>query len=325
MQESLTEELNKSAAEAHAAFPEKLKNLIVINASSKTLIYAASEITDHLSKNPTDIKEAIEYTIDYMHLKKFNSLAIHNYPLAGTIVKLITINENPEDVYSPQFTKKMKAIAYFNHEIGHIVVENGHSNLGPKHLSECAANAYTALQQIRLFGKNTGFFKHYNRAHLIVSNTSRIHYTDDVIQKVKQLSEEMDISALSLNKIAELAEKIALENHLDDKTLKKISAAFSPAANAYKRAGKKWNDNALKKCMEVIWRYMDDPDILKAGIRFLNRPDIKKRLESNAKTDIYWKEALDFIKNHSTESTNKGSEPKPLKKKSPEQTFQASL
>ena len=274
MQASLTEELNRSAAAAHDAFPEKLRNFIVINASSKTLIYVAPEIADHLTKNPTDIKEAIEYTIDYMHLKKFNSLAIHNYPLAGTIVKLITINENPENIYSPQFTKKMRVMTGFNHEVGHIVVENGHSNLGPSHLSECAADVFSALRQIQNYGENTDFFERYNRSFIIMFGLSPIHYTDDVIQKVKELSKEIDISNLSIHKTAKLAEKIALQYHLSDEKLEKISTAFLPVAKILKEPGV-FNPIALQKCAEVMQKHEKNSDIYKAGERYLNRPDIK--------------------------------------------------
>lgn len=47
-------------------------------------------------------------------------------------------------------------------------------------------------------------------------------------------------------------------------------------------------------------REYNDPDIFKAGEQFLSRPDIKKDLESMAKTEPYWKDALTFIENHKT-------------------------
>ena len=112
------------------------------------------------------------------------------------------------------------------HEIGHNVVKNGFSL--DTHSAECAADAYTALRHIQIFGNNrTDFFKYYgNRASTIVLGISPIHYTNNVTQKIKQLSKEIDISKLSLPKTAKLAEKIALENKLDKKTLQKISKAF---------------------------------------------------------------------------------------------------
>ncbi|MCK4945309.1 MAG: hypothetical protein KAS59_03500 [Alphaproteobacteria bacterium] len=44
----------------------------------------------------------------------------------------------------------------------------------------------------------------------------------------------------------------------------------------------------------------NDPDIFKAGERFLSRPDIKKDLENMAKTEPYWKDALTFIESNKT-------------------------
>lgn len=307
---ALREELSKLAAEAHAAFPQRFEKLVVATTNSYKTVFVAPKIANHLTNNTAIVEKALKEKIKEMQACNSKGLAIYYY-LAGTLVNLIVIDENPHGIFSSKFTKKVKAVANFNHEIGHFAAKNGFSSgtVSEAHRAEVVADVYAALKDIQYYGKNTtDFFKYYSRAYTIVSNTSPVYYTDDAIQKVKQLSEEMDISNLSLNKTIELAEKIALEYSLNDKTLEKISTAFLPAKNAFKtvKIGE-WNDDILKKCFKIIQENADDPDISKAGIRFLNRPDIKKRLESNAKTDIYWKDSLNFIENHQIKLSQKST------------------
>ena len=285
MQKTLTEELNKSALEAYEAFPQRLENLIVFSTSSDTPPFVAPKIVDHLSKNPAAVKETAKKAIKYMNDQKFNSLVTYNYPLAGTVVKIVTINENPTAFFSSRFTEKMRAMTNFKHEIGHLVVKNGHSDLGPSHLSECAADVYAAFLTLQHYGDKTDFFEYYNRAHAVVLDASPIHYTNNALQRVKQLSKEMDISNISLHKAANLAEKISLEYSLDNATLKKISTAFLPVKKAFKKTGSGWSDDVIKECVKVMQENAYDPDIYKAGKRLLNRPDIKKYIEKKAETD----------------------------------------
>ena len=242
MEESLTERLHKLAAEAHEAFPDALKNFVVIN--KNTLVYASPEIVSHLTKNIAAVKFIIQQTAEYFDNQKTSKAFTVSYPLYEKNIKLLAINTKGTNLNdtSSQFIKEK---ARFNHEIGHIVTESGLSSgtISKDNLAEGASDAYGAFQYIQQNDKKADFFERYNRADCIVLGISPIHYTNDVTQRVKQLSEEMDISSLSLNEMAEFAEKIALENHLDDKTLEKIITAFSSTANAYEKAGKKWNNN----------------------------------------------------------------------------------
>jgi hypothetical protein len=41
----------------------------------------------------------------------------------------------------------------------------------------------------------------------------------------------------------------------------------------------------------------NDPDIFNAGKQFLSYPPVRKFMREAAKTDVYWQEALKFIKN----------------------------
>ncbi|MFH1159001.1 MAG: hypothetical protein V1721_09035 [Pseudomonadota bacterium] len=311
MQKPLAQIFNEMAAAAHKVFPEELENLVVfLLSSSDPVIYAAPEIAKHLANNPAAVKKAVEQATNYMSSRHIDGIAERDYPLAGDFVSRIALYENPDGICFSRYTEEMRAISRINHEIGHLVVENGYAYVpASKHLADCAADAYAALRHIQQFGKETDYFEYYSFAHAAVFGNSTSHYTDDVIQRVKQLSEETDISRLSLRETAELAGKIALEYSLNEKTLKKISTAFSPVADAYKKAGG-LDDTVLRKCIEVMREHKDDPDIFKAGARFLNYPSYKEGLENKAKTDPYWRNALDFIKNHQTKPVKKTLHPR---------------
>ncbi|MFH1159002.1 MAG: hypothetical protein V1721_09040, partial [Pseudomonadota bacterium] len=299
---------SETAAAAHEAFPEELKNLVVLTTSSELPAYIAPEIAAHLANNVADVRAVTKAVID--HVRRHNAAGYTlRIPLAGVDVKLIALGETTEDIYTPLYTKEMVLTANSDHEIiGHLAVKNGHSSLGPAHLSECAANAYAALRHIQRFGKETEFFERFNFADHVVLGFSPIHYTDPVVERVKQLAAETNISALSLRETAELAGKIALECRLSDETLKKIRTAFLPVAEAYNKT-ERIDDAVLRKCIEVMRQHTGDSDIYKAGKRFLSRPDIKEYLEDKARTDSSWKDALGFIKNHQTKPVVKRSTP----------------
>ena len=309
MQESLAQKFNESATLAekfneiitaeHNAFPKELENLVVFlippsKESSKTTVFASNEITKHLTNNIAAVKEAIRERTNYLNTKKTSGVAHRSYFLGGKKIKIIALNENPNNTDpTPSIQKVTNNLL---HEIGHIVVENGFSS--DDHRAECAADTYGSFGNIRTFGKKTDFFEYYgNRASTIVLGTSPIHYTNGAIEQVKQLSEKIDISALSPPETAKLAKKIAKENSLDKKTLKKISSAFFPVKNDYEKIGK-LNFASLRKCADIMLKHEKNPYIFEAGERFLNRPDIKEHLKNKAKTDPYWKKTLDFIEKH---------------------------
>ena len=326
MEKSLTEELNKTATAAHDAFPKELENFFVLNLPSGTLIYAADEIVETLTKETTSLKRLLQQTNNLLHTKNIEALAVKTKPIDGKIVKLIALKDNLNKNFSTQPTpEKMEIFSSLEHEIGHFVVENGTpTDKIPKHINECAAKAYELFRHIQQFGKETDYLENQNLAHTIVLNMSPINYTNDIVQRVKQLSEEMDISSLSLQEISKLAEKVALEYSLDDKTLKKINSAFLPTAAYYEKNKLRLNNKTIESCRKKMLFHKNDPDIYKAGERFLNHPDVKKHLEKEATTSHFWKGALNFIKNHSTKSKNKDSAPKPPEKKA-KQIFQAPM
>lgn len=311
MQKSLMEEFNETARKLneiatteHDAFPEKLKNLIVfliLPFSNNTVVYVAPEIADLMIKNPIAIKKIAKRIADHMRDNNISGLADNNsYFLEGIKTKIIAVKENP---FSSYYTLEIDTITSLLHEIGHDITKKGKAfiTISRRHHAECSADTYALLRLIQIYGKRTDFLEYYgNNADTIVLGRSPIHYTDNVTQEIKQLSEKIDIATLSLHKTRKLAEKIAKENKLDKKTLKKISKAFLPMREAFKKSDREgWDNNDLQNCLEVMQEY-NDPDIFKAGERFLSRPDIKKDLESMAKTEPYWKDALTFIENHKT-------------------------
>ncbi|MFH1158842.1 MAG: hypothetical protein V1721_08220 [Pseudomonadota bacterium] len=312
MQKSLVQIFHDEAKAMHDAFPEKLENLVVLLlSSSDAKIYAAPEIMGLLRNNIAEVKMAVRERTDYLCAYKATAVSSPDYPLAGTTVKMIALNENPPSIYLPRYTKEMEITANLRHELGHYVIKKGRpfDIDSRKHLAESAANAYAALLHVKQFGKETDFFEWYgNRASTMVLGGDWVHYTNDVFERVKQFTEETDISGLSLRETAKLAEKIAIECRLNKKTLEKISTAFLPAKDAYEKS-KELNDAVLRKCIEVMREHKDDSDIFKAGKRFFSQPDIKEHLEHSAETDTYWKDALDFIKNHRTKPVVKRSTP----------------
>ena len=301
MQKSLAEKFNEIITAEHNAFPKELKKLVVLLLpSSKTPVFVAPEIAEHLTNNVAAVKEAVEERTNSLRKNNSDGVSNRNYFLGGKIVKIIALDEKPMNTYSLRYTEEMDITANLLHEIGHLIIKKGgpFATISQKHLSECTANVYTALRHIQLFGKETDFFEYYgNYASAIVLDTSPIHYTDDVLKKAKQLSEEIDISALSLPQTAELAEKIAQENKLSKRTLKKISSAFLPVKKAYEKAGG-LDVTCLRKCVDIMQEHQEDSDIFMAGKRFLDDLEIQEYLKNEAKTDSYWKDALNFIENH---------------------------
>ena len=149
MEESLTEELNKAATEAHDAFPEKLKNFVVIDPfSKKTLVYVAPEIAKYLSENIAYVKETIEYTTNYFQNQETFGFSYPSFPLNGKTIELIALNTNIKGNYPSKFIGNERKIAHLKHEIGHFVVKGGLS-ITKEHLAECLADTYAALQQIQ--------------------------------------------------------------------------------------------------------------------------------------------------------------------------------
>lgn len=316
MQQSLAQIFNETAATVHSAFPDKLKNLVILLCpSSETPVYVSPEIADLLTNNIAAVKQAVKKETNYMHTRNAAGIAYRSYPLAKTAVKLIALEEDVRGIFSLGNTKEMRVIYVLDHEIGHHVVKSGYPS-SPSgvslHRAECAADAYGILRHIQRFGKNTPFSRitAMRKAGSIVLFADVAHYTTDLIQAIIRLSETEKVSTLSLQETAALAEKIASECLLTGQVLEKIRAAFLPVHNACKEhIGSMWEVTEklhqedrgayaffLHKTLAVMRQHQSDPDIFKAGQRFLTAyPAMKTFMAEWAKTDGYWKEALSFI------------------------------
>lgn len=311
MQKPLAQEFNETAAAAHEAFPRDLERLVVLLVpDSDTPVYVSPQIADELTKSSDAVKAAVESIARRMRKRGVAGLANRRYNLAGTDVKLIAMSKNPTGIFSERFTKEMRLMFTLDHEIGHHILKNGSRYRGVSaQQAERACDAFAMLRHIQRFGKNTDYAGGcaQERAANIVLLGNAEHYTTDAILGAIEVADEMgdDIYGLSLRETATLAEKIAAEGPLKNRTLRKIQRAFEPAAEVYKKANR-WDD-IPKKCIEVMRKHKNNPDVFKAGKQFLSCPDIKEDMAESAKTDPYWQEALDFIQNHEPKSRRRSS------------------
>jgi hypothetical protein len=289
--ESLIEEFRDSAMKLHDAFPE-LDRLVVLVDTSAEAVYLSPEVADQLSGNTRAVREALDYALPESDPAR-QAGSRDNYLMGDSVVQLVALRERGKSIHYPPYMRKMRSIADLNHEIGHFVVEGGMDSSSP-HFRECAANAFVALRHIQLFGKKTKFFEYNETAENITLAGSIIHYTDDVVQKVNELSEEY-IAGLSLRATAKLAGEIAQQCHMSFERLTNIYEAFHDIRIAYQRFDLDEGASMFKKVISVMKEHQDDPDVFKLGKRFLNHPVRKEIIENLARKDRYWQDALDFI------------------------------
>jgi hypothetical protein len=304
---SLAATFNQTAVDAGKAFPDRLHNLVMLLTSAETPVYIDPAVANHLTHNVAAVKLLVKSEKNYLLDNSAAAVVTHDYPLAGVFVNLITLNETVRGIFSDGYTQEMQSSFYLDHELGHLVVKNG--MLAGGHLGECAADAYAALRHVQRFGKETDLFQNYNRAYTIVLGFSRIHYTDHVTQKVKQLAQETDITGLSLTETAALAGDIALAHQLDLAVLDKITAAYRPVAAACERqigsrkdivAALYQQDNAAwemmcRETLAVMKAHQNDADIFASGKHFLSYQPRLDFIAGLAKTDPEWQAALEFI------------------------------
>lgn len=309
-QQTLTEIFHDSAKAAKETFPERLNNFVVLLDTQDTPVYASPEIAAYLTRSVNVVKRAVRDVGNTMKSLNAIGIAYAQYRL-GTgykYAKLIGLRDDPVGMDYPRSTPEMRALYVLDHEIGHHVVTNGRGQ--GYHLGENAADAFATLRHIQRFGKETDFFKFSAKASAIVLGTSPIHYTSNVFERVKQMSEEMDIESLSLKETAELAAKVAQENHNDPKTLNRLTQAFQGAAKVYfKTYGTKQKiTDALydkdkdayalfvRETVKVLRDNANDDDVLLAGQRFLKIPAVRRFIKKGAKYDPVLQEAWDFLK-----------------------------
>ena len=315
IQTELAQKFNEISAAAYEVFPQELSRLAVfLTPSSEAPVFVSPEIADQLTKSTSVIKSVIKKLTGMMYDRGWAGYADSSYSIAGTPVNMILLNdENTTGVFKGRCTKDMRTIFLLNHEIGHHILEKGLavSGVATRQYAESVADAYAMLRHVQLFGKDTDHAGGYgdSRALPIVLLADTDHYTADVIQSAIQISDEMDISALTLRQTKALAEKIAEGCIFDDETLIRIRDAFLPVQKACEMlVGGAWD--IIHKLYEedkeayaifcygtlaVMRQHSEDPAILKAGKQFLSYPAIRSFMTESAKSDPFWQEAIDFV------------------------------
>ncbi len=310
--ETLTAELNKVAAEAHQAFPEKLERLVVIFPPLETPVFVAPAVAAHLAENVAAVKKAVREWADCMRKRYCAGVASRNYPLAGIRVDMIA---QAGDCIGDGSVESR--LFNFHHEIGHHILRNGYPDVVSAQKAECAADAYAMLWHIQRFGMDTWIVRsraQFNAA-LMIFNEDTDHYTVKALQRAIEVAKEKDLSALSPREIAAEAENIADACALDEETLGRVCNAFEPArAHLDKEMGGrqvvmnklyKSDKNAIpafcRVVLDVMCVHADDADIFEAGKQYLSRPCVAAFMQEQAKTDPFYKDALAFLDRESAE------------------------
>lgn len=292
MKQSLARIFNQTAAAAYEAFPEQLQRLTVLLVpDADTPVYVSPQIAERLTQNIAGVKYAVKNIENYMSDHRALGVANRHYPMAGTVVNLIALDQrHTPSVISRRCTKEMQAVYVLDHEIGHHIVRNGFSL--NDHTAESAADAFAMLRHIQRYGKGTRFAKNYGatRARCIVLFSGMEHYTATATSAAIKIANDMgeDFFALSLHETAKLAAEVACDNQLHSKTLLKIRNAYWPVAEYCKTLGQSVDtieklqakDQATitglwRETLAVMREYQDDPDIVGAGKLFLDSPEIK--------------------------------------------------
>ncbi|MDE2337049.1 MAG: hypothetical protein KGL10_07040 [Alphaproteobacteria bacterium] len=317
MRKSLTsraQEFNRTSAAAYAAFPLQLERLTVLLVpTSDTPVYVAPAVAEKLSQNIAGVKKAVTDLSDLMQKHGWAGLANKCEYVAGTPVNLIALKGNLPGIFYKSCTKEMRELFVLDHELGHHVTEKGIGGGYSSEMKESSADAYAALRHVQRFGKDTLFIKKRGNimAANIVLHADAAHYTTDTIHRALQVAEEQDVSRLPLEETAALAGKIADETCLNAGTAIKVRNAYLPVNRACRKhiggvsevvdkivaRDSTAYDLICRETIAVMRAHVSDADIFEAGSRFLTgHSSWMKFVKKHAKTDSFYKDALDFLK-----------------------------
>jgi hypothetical protein len=306
MQKSLTQIFNETAEKAHDAFPLAFKAMVIFQTSADAPLYVSPEFAEHLYKNIDSVRRAIRDTGKEMQRLNAAGIAAPYFPVGNQVGQMIALQDNPGGVFTRNYTQEMRAVYVLDHEIGHHVVKNGRG-MG-RHLGEAAADAFASLRHIQRYGQATDFFDYLNKASMVVLGHSSIHYTRDTMMRVKELAWEQDITKLSLQETALLAERIAQETHLQQHKLDKIAQAFSGAEKVYaEKLGTKNEivvktyakdpatyDLFLRETLKVM-QANKDADVQRAAYEFFQYPPMAEFTRNAVATNPEFKDAPAII------------------------------
>ncbi|MBI1215371.1 MAG: hypothetical protein GC185_06085 [Alphaproteobacteria bacterium] len=322
MQTALAQQFSETAAATYDIFGGKLGKFLVLLEGNETPVYASPQIAQKLSDDIASVKKAVQKETEYLRRRNALGVACRSYALAGESgINLIALNANVPGVYTPKYTRDMRALYVLEHEIGHHVVKSGHAGW---HYGECAADAYAALRHVQTFGLKTEFFKYANKAYQLVLDLSPMHDTQAVFERVRKLARTMDLSVFTLEETAQLADDIARECRMDWRDMSKLSKAFGKVSDVYRKEigeksditdklyGQDKEAYALfaRETLAVMREHSKDADIIRAGKQFFKYPPMKKFLKEMAKTDPEWQAAIDFLKIRTPRTAQKRPEMK---------------
>lgn len=306
MQKSLTQIFNETAEKAHDAFPLAFKYMVIFQTSDNAPLYVSPEFAEHLYKNIDSVRKSIRDMGKEMERLNAAGMASAYFPVGGQVGQMIALQNNPGGVFTNGYTPEMRAVYVLDHEIGHHVVKNGRNH--GRHLGEAAADAYASLRHIQRYGQATDFFDYLNKSSMVVLGHSPIHYTRDTMMRVRELAWEQDISQLSLQETALLAERIAQESHLQQSKLDKIAQAFSGAEKVYaEKLGTKNEivaktyaqdpatyDLFLRETLKVM-QANKDADVQRAAYEFFQYPPMQEFTRNAVATNPEFSDAPALI------------------------------
>ncbi len=297
-EDTLARTFRRSAKVYERSFPEKLANLLI--ATFEAPVYIGSDAVEHLSRNTKALGDWVRNNKEDLISRKWvgGQGTVH---IDNRNHDYVMLDTAPGKNYfvSDKWPQKMNVIGVFDHEMGHLLVDEG-QKLG-HHSSECAADAFAVMRHVQRFGDATDIFDHAPAFTARVAVlTSKIHYTSIAMARVAQLhrSGAVDIARLSLKETARLATEIARGYSLEKRVVDKIHNAFSPARALY-------NDVVtlpiVKKVVEILAEKKDDIDIWRAGKLFLQASDTRAFLQQLQKDDREVQNSLDLLDRHEKE------------------------
>ncbi len=303
----------KCAHEYHTKFSDKFGKVIVISISDfdkleGSVLYISPKSVKALHdqvgkvKRKIDtfyqIKEVFEYSSNYFQEKNghFNSggkrsTATLHYDYNNVFNKIVALKEgatlksaqNLNGLTTDQYIKKM-----FKHEAGHALTKKGlaEGSIFANHVAEKSADAFQGIEFYAENGYNDWYYNVNNFSSDVVLGTSPIHYTNVIAYAVRNLSKEVDLTALKIHQRVCLADMVTHEYSENAQILKPIVDVFSDVAKYHKRKDHDVGEG-LKLHIDIMLANTDNHDAYRAGREFVKRIKLQQFLKTpQAVTDV---------------------------------------
>lgn len=311
------------AQEAAEAFPDKLNNLIVLPVPGwGAPLFATNKVMEELAEkvlkdknlaqdlryNPTAAPQLINSAIEELIRKATRALdektrisgtvAIPEAELDGIPVKIIALasSDHFRVRFPERYTDEMAAAATIDRAIGQIVLQD-----------EDAAAAYEALRQRQRFpGKDSSDYALYRReaaAASIILNGDISRYTADSLDDALKAADKLGDKFYKLTppELMARADKISDDSFMSAETLFRIQKAYKPVTDYYQKNLAGDDTDVLKevytRVIDIMRENQADPEVFRAGQRFLSAPQTQAFLLENAR-EFMQRSVLDFVNNH---------------------------